>query len=92
MIFARLLKLFSSENRSGRAGQGSGRSGQDYGLSFASYLSRGAVLAGADPKRVYGIEIDGDIVKISQERLSRLGVPTDNIRLGDALQASSYNF
>lgn len=55
-------------------------------------LLAACVIAGADPKRVYGIEIDGDIVKISQERLSRLGVPTDNIRFGDALQASSYNF
>lgn len=55
-------------------------------------LLAAAVIAGADPCRVYGLELDADIVKISQERLSRLGVPATNIRVGDALQASSYNF
>lgn len=55
-------------------------------------LLAACVIAGADPCRVFGIELDADIVKISQERLSRLGVPTTNIRVGDALKQESYDF
>jgi len=34
-----------------------------------------AVLAGADPARCYGIEIDPDVLTVAKRRLARLGVP-----------------
>lgn len=55
-------------------------------------LLAACVIAGADPKRVYGVEIDPDIVKISKERLAALGVPPENIQLANALSPSSYDF
>lgn len=55
-------------------------------------LLSSCVLAGADPLRVYGIEIDESIAKVARERLSRLGVPPEHIKTGDALDAESYNF
>lgn len=55
-------------------------------------LLAACIIAGADPKRVYGVEIDPDIVKISKERLAALGVPPENIQLANALSPSSYDF
>lgn len=51
-----------------------------------------AIKAGFDPIKVYGIEIDKDILKIAHERLAQLGVPDTNLHLGDALNPNSYNF
>lgn len=58
----------------------------------AGNLLAAAIKAGFDPLNVYGIEIDNDILEIARNRLSMLGVPTNNLHLGDALEASSYNF
>ena len=58
----------------------------------AGNLLAAAVLAGFDPTKVYGIEIDEEIIKIAHERLVPLGVPVENIHLGDALNPNSYNF
>lgn len=55
-------------------------------------LLAGCVLAGADPKRVYGVEIDPDIMKVAKARLSKLGVPEENLQLANALSVSSYDF
>lgn len=55
-------------------------------------LLSSVVLAGADPQRVYGIEIDESIAAVARERLARLGVPPEHIKTGDALDAESYNF
>lgn len=55
-------------------------------------LLAAAIKAGADPNKVYGIEIDPDIIKIAKERLLKLGVPSNNIHLGNALDPASYNF
>lgn len=50
------------------------------------------ILAGADPKRVYGIELDEQVLKVCRDRLSKFGVPTSNIKQGDALVGESYGF
>lgn len=55
-------------------------------------LLAGCVLAGADPKRVYGVEIDPDIMKVAKARLTSLGVPEENLQLANALSVSSYDF
>ena len=55
-------------------------------------LLAAAVIAGADPKRCYGIELDPETVKLCRERLAKLGVPRWNIRQGDALVDESYEF
>lgn len=55
-------------------------------------LLAGCVLAGADPKRVYGVEIDPDIMKVAKTRLASLGVPEENLQLANALSVSSYDF
>lgn len=56
----------------------------------AGGLLAAAVIAGADPKKCYGIEIDPDIAGLCRERLAKLGVPTDHIKVGDALKNESY--
>ena len=48
------------------------------------------ILAGADPKRCYGIEIDEEVLSIARMRLAKLGVPPRNLILGDALDPKSY--
>ncbi len=58
----------------------------------AGNLLAAAIKAGFDPDKIYGIEIDESILKIAHDRLCPLGVPSDNIRLGDALDPNSYNF
>lgn len=58
----------------------------------AGGLIAAAVIAGADPKRCYGIELDPGILEIARLRLAQLGVPSCNIVLGDALDLKSYEF
>ena len=58
----------------------------------AGNLLAAAIKAGFDPTKVYGIEIDEEILKIAHSRLVPLGVPKCNIHLGDALDSNSYNF
>ena len=58
----------------------------------AGNLLVGMILAGANPKRVFGIEIDPEIHKIAVKRLAALGVPEKNILLGNALDENSYKF
>lgn len=54
-------------------------------------LLAACILAGADPTKVYGIELDPDILKICRERLGKLGVPEHNIHLGNALNDDCYD-
>ena len=58
----------------------------------AGGLIAAAVIAGADPKRCYGIELDPDTALLCRERLAKLGVPRSNIKIGDALKDESYSF
>lgn len=58
----------------------------------AGGLLAAAIIAGADPYRVYGIELDPDILQIAQRRLLKLGVPPWHLRQGDALDTNSYDF
>lgn len=53
-------------------------------------LLAAAIIAGADPKRIYGIELDAEIHKIAVERLGKLGVPEKNIICGNALDSKTY--
>ena len=56
----------------------------------AGNLIAGAVLAGADPSRCYGIELDPAVLKVAKKRLVQLGVPPCNLVQGNALDPSSY--
>ena len=58
----------------------------------AGNLLAAAIFAGFKPNNIYGIEIDPDILQIAIERLSLLGVPKDNLHVGDALDPLSYEF
>ena len=58
----------------------------------AGNLLAAAIFAGFKPDNIYGIELDPDILQIAVERLSLLGVPKDNLRVGDALDPLSYKF
>lgn len=58
----------------------------------AGGLIAAAILAGADPTKCYGIELDPDILKIAQLRLAKLGVPPWHLKQGDALDPKSYEF
>ena len=56
----------------------------------AGGLIAAAIIAGADPKRCYGIEIDEEVLGVARMRLAKLGVPPCNLILGDALDTKSY--
>ena len=55
-------------------------------------LLAAAVIAGADPRKCFGIEFDPETVALCRKRLAKLGVPRTNIHVGDALIDESYNF
>lgn len=56
-------------------------------------LLAAAIMAGFDPKKVYAIELDPEIYEhVLIPRLTGLGVPLKNIKLGDALKSESYDF
>ena len=48
-------------------------------------LLAACVIAGANPTLIYGNEYDPTFVQLCKKRLSKLGVPEDNIHEGDAL-------
>ena len=52
----------------------------------------GCIIAGADPKLIYGIELDPEILEIARSRLESLGVPKVNLHQGNALYEECYNF
>lgn len=59
----------------------------------AGGLLAACVLAGADPKLCYGIELDKDILdNITIPRLTALGIPKNNLRHGDALNPDCLDF
>lgn len=49
-------------------------------------LLAACIIAGANPKMIYGNEFDPNFVKLCQERLGKLGVPFYHIHQGDALK------
>ena len=53
-------------------------------------LIAAAIIAGADPKRCYGIELDPEVLQVAKRRLACLGVPPCNLVQGDALDPKSY--
>ena len=55
-------------------------------------LLAAAIIAGADPTKCFGIELDPEIALLCRERLAKLGVPRTNIHVGDALLDESYEF
>lgn len=58
----------------------------------AGNLLAAAIMAGADPKEVYGIELDPEILEIARNRLQLLGVPAINLHQGNALYEECYEF
>ena len=58
----------------------------------AGGLIAAAVIAGADPLKCYGIELDSSILEVAKKRLAKLGVPEKNLIQGNALDPKSYEF
>lgn len=58
----------------------------------AGGLLAAMIIAGADPNRVFGIELDSEIAEVCKKRLSKFGVPENNIKIGNALDSDSYEF
>ena len=58
----------------------------------AGGLIAAAVIAGADPSKCYGIELDLSILEVAKKRLAKLGVPEKNLIQGNALDPKSYEF
>ena len=56
----------------------------------AGGLIAAAVIAGADPSKCYGIELDPSVLELAKTRLAKLGVPEKNLKQGDALDPKSY--
>jgi type I restriction-modification system DNA methylase subunit len=50
------------------------------------------IIVGADPARIFGIELDPEIAEICRKRLSKFNVPENNIKIGNALNSDSYDF
>ena len=50
------------------------------------------IMCGADPNRIYGIELDPEIAKVCRTRLAKLVVPRHHIHVGNALDNESYEF
>lgn len=55
-------------------------------------LLAGCIIAGADPTKCFGIELDKDILNQCRLRLEKLGVPEKNLRHGNALNPDCYDF
>lgn len=49
----------------------------------AGNLLAGCIMAGANPKLIYGNELDPTIYQVCIDRLTALGVPKENLTLGD---------
>lgn len=49
----------------------------------AGNLLAACIMAGANPKLIYGNELDETVYNICVERLTALGVPKENLRCGD---------
>ena len=59
----------------------------------AGGLIAACIIAGADPKLCYGIELDKDILeKVTIPRLTKLGVPRENLSWGNALHEDCLDF
>lgn len=58
----------------------------------AGNLIAGAIIAGANPKRCYGIELDLEVLELAKKRLGKLGVPAENLKRGNILDPDSYLF
>lgn len=54
-------------------------------------LLAACIIAGADPKQIYGIELDPVILDLCRQRLEKLGVPKYNIHLGSALNPDCWD-
>ena len=57
----------------------------------AGGLIAAAIIAGADPSRCYGIELDPNVLAVAKRRLVKLGVPPCNLIQGDALDPVNYD-
>lgn len=53
-------------------------------------LLSGCIIAGADPKRCFGIEINEDQAERCRDRLEKYGVPRDNIITGSCLDEDTW--
>ena len=53
-------------------------------------LLSGCIIAGADPKKCYGIELDAGQAELCRNRLEKYGVPRENIVTGDCLDNKTW--
>lgn len=56
----------------------------------AGLLLSGCIIAGADPKKCYGIELDAGQAELCRNRLEKYGVPRENIITGDCLDNKTW--
>lgn len=61
-------------------------------LGAGGLLAAAIIMKKVKPENCYGIELDADILKIAQKRLSKLGVPLANLHHGNALNKDCYKF
>lgn len=55
-------------------------------------LLAACIIAGADPTKIYGNELDEELLTVCKNRLTKLGVPEANLHQGNATVESSYDF
>ena len=53
-------------------------------------LLSGCIIAGADPKRCYGIELNEKQAELCRDHLEQYGVPRENIITGSCLEDSTW--
>lgn len=56
----------------------------------AGLLLSGCIIAGANPKKCYGIELDAGQAELCRNRLEKYGVPRENIVTGDCLDNKTW--
>lgn len=61
-------------------------------MGYGGHLLVAMILCGADPKKIYGIELDPDCYAESVKVLTKFGVPKENLHLGSCLDIYCYDF
>jgi type I restriction-modification system DNA methylase subunit len=55
-------------------------------------LLAACIIAGANPKLIYGNEYDEEFLRLCKERLCKMGVPEENLHQGDATDPDCLNY
>lgn len=61
-------------------------------MGYGGNLLAGMIMCGADPKKIYGIELNPQCYLEAVRVLTAMGVPKNNLHLGNCLDINCYDF